>query len=316
MDTLACFFDICKDSAELFTGLDISKEEHLCREWQNQWPVIFLTLKEIEGRSCEIAVRKLAYSISDLYKQHLYLLYSDRVEPEDIEMFKTFQYKKADQVDLQNSLYILMRMMYAHFGKQVIVLIDEYDVPLAKADEKGFYGEMLEIIRGLMSKTLKTAPFLKFSVITGCLKISTESIFTGTNNFVSDTISGERFNEYFGFTGEEVDRLLQDTGFQDRAEKVRRWYDGYRFGNVDIYCPWDVLNHANAIQDAPNTLPKNYWEDTSHNGILRTFIEWANNGSNPELDVNEKFEILYMTGYLTQAGEAVNENRNWQVEFD
>ena len=192
------------------------------------------------------------------------------------------------------------------------MLMDEYDVPLAKANENGFYGEMLNIVKGLMNKTLKTNPFLKFAVITGCLRIAKESIFTGTNNFVSDTISGERFNEYFGFTENEVTKLLKETGFEEHAEEVKQWYDGYHFGTVDIYCPWDVLNHVNALQDAPWTPPRNYWEDTSHNGILHTFIELANGGRRPDLDVNEKFETLLAGGYIE---EAIEENLTYDTVY-
>lgn len=211
------------------------------------------------------------------------------------------------------------------------MLIDEYDVPLAKASENGFYDDMLNVVRGLLGKTLKTNPFLKFAVITGCLRIAQESIFIGTNNFVSDTITGERFNEYFGFTEEDVHKLLQDTGYGKHFDEIKYWYNGYRFGSIDIYCPWDVLNHVNALQDNPDTEPKSYWEDTSHNGILRVFIELANSVERQDLAVNDKFEallggdcieepieqnltydtlhssesnlwsLLYLTGYLTQA---------------
>jgi len=331
MDTLASFLDIRRETKELFAGLNIEKDKELCRFWQNQWPVIFLTLKELEDAEFEAAEKKFAMCISDLYKRHLYLLESDKIESDDRKMFRRFQFREADAVELQNSLNFLMRMMNAYFGKQAVVLIDEYDVPLAKANENGFYNQMLNILQGFMNKSLKNNSFLKFAVITGCLRISKESIFTGTNNFVSDTISGERFNEYFGFTEAETAGLLKDTGFLEHAEEMKLWYDGYHFGSVHIYCPWDVLNHINALQDAPDTPPKNYWEDTSHNGILRTFIELANDGSRPELDVNDKFEallagqcirepieenltydtlhssesnlwsLLYLTGYLTQA---------------
>lgn len=310
MDMLACFFDILMDSSELFTGLEITKEKELCREWQNQWPVIFLTVKEVDDLRFENAKAKLAMCVSDLYKRHTYLLESDRINADDKEIFHRIQSRKADDEEVQNALYNLMRMMNVHFGKQVILLMDEYDVPLAKANENGFYKEMLNVIKGLMNKTLKTNPFLKFAVITGCLRIAKESIFTGTNNFVSDTISGERFNEYFGFTENEVVRLLEDTGFQNHSGEIKQWYDGYRFGTVGIYCPWDVLNHINALQDAPWILPRNYWEDTSHNGILHTFIELANNGQRPELDVNEKFEILLSGGYIE---ETIEENLTYDT---
>lgn len=312
MDMLASFFDISRDSREIFAGLEIAKEKELCSRWQNQWPVIFLTLKEIDDLRFESAKVKLGICMSDLYKWHTYLLESTKISDDDKIAFRRIESRQANDEEVQNALYNLMRMMHAHFGKQVIMLMDEYDVPLAKANENGFYGEMLNIVKGLMNKTLKTNPFLKFAVITGCLRIAKESIFTGTNNFVSDTISGERFNEYFGFTENEVTKLLKETGFEEHAEEVKQWYDGYHFGTVDIYCPWDVLNHVNALQDAPWTPPRNYWEDTSHNGILHIFIELANGGRRPDLDVNEKFETLLAGGYIE---EAIEENLTYDTVY-
>lgn len=310
MDTLACFFDICKDTRQLFEGLEVSYNKDLCALWQNQWPVISLTLKEVDSDNFHDAKKNFSVCVSDLYQSHACLLDSDRVDERDKEQFRRYLIQDTDTVSLQNSLYVLMRMMNAHWGRPVIVLLDEYDVPLARASESGFYDEMLNLIRGLMNKTFKTNPFLKFAVITGCLRIANESIFTGTNNFVSDTIAGERFNEYFGFTEKNVAKLLKDTGFEDRAEEMRLWYNGYHFGTVNIYCPWDVLNHINAIQDAPQTPPKSYWENTSHNGILRTFIELANNGLRPELDVNDKFETLLSGGYIE---EPIEENLTYDA---
>lgn len=310
MDMMANFFDIRRDTVELFTGLDITDRTALCAEWQNRWPVIFLTFKDVDDTGFENAWKKLMVCIADLCRQHTYLLESEKVDREDIVLFRKYQSMSADAVEIQNALYVLMRMMHAYYGRQVIVLLDEYDVPLAKANEHGFYEEMLNLIRGLLNKTLKTNPFLKFAVVTGCLRIAKESIFTGTNNFVSDTISGERFNEYFGFTEKDVRKLLQDTGFEDHADEIKCWYDGYHFGNIDIYCPWDVLNHVNAIQDNPEISPKSYWEDTSHNGILRTFIEIANNGRRPELDVNDKFETLLAGGYVE---ESIEENLSYDT---
>ena len=303
MDTLACFFDVRRDTTALFHGLRIACNQALCETWQNRWPVLFLTLKEAEGRNFEQAEKKLAVSIADLYKQHVYLSESAKVDKADQAMFHKIQFQEADEVDIQNALFVLMRMMHAHYGRQVIVLIDEYDVPLAKANERGYYGDMLNLISGLMSKTLKTNPFLKFAVVTGCLRIAKESIFTGTNHLVSDTITGERFDEYYGFTQDEVEKLLQDNGLEGYGAEMKQWYDGYHFGNNDIYCPWDVLNHVNALQDQPDIEPKNYWEDTSHNGILRSFIELANSRERQDLAVNEKFERLLSGGYIEETIE-------------
>lgn len=338
MSMLSEFFDIQKDSRNIFDGLAVSRDRALCDAWMNQYPVLFLTLKSIESSQYEIAYDQLKATISDLCLKHMYLNSSQKVNEVDREIFRRLAFRQASQEELCSSLFILMRMMVAHFGKSVILLIDEYDVPLAKASENGYYEPMLDMIRSMLGKTLKTNEFLKFAVITGCLRIAQESIFTGTNNFVSDTISGRRFDEYFGFTGQEVAQLLQDTGFEDHAEEMRIWYDGYRFGSVDVYCPWDVLNHVNRLQDVPEAKPENYWKNTSHNGIIRSFIERT------DLMVNEKFEtllsggcirericedltydmlhasesnlwsILYATGYLTQASREPDHPGNMQVQ--
>jgi len=331
LDTLSNFFDIRKDTRKLFEGLQIAENEQLCKDWQNQWPVLFITLKEVEARNFKGAIEKFQVLLSDLYAEHSYLLESNSVDEEDKKLFIQFRTRNGNEAEISSALYTLMRMMHNHFGKQVIVLIDEYDVPIAKASENDYYDEMLGLIRGVLGKVLKSNPFLKFAVITGCLKIAKESIFTGINNLVTDTISGVRFQEFFGFTEAEVQKLLGDTGFEDHLDEMRKWYDGYRFGSADIYCPWDVLNHVAALMSNPTIMPKSYWENTSHNGILRNFIEMANNGERQDLMVNDKFEellsggcieehieenltydtvhssesnlwsLLYLTGYLTQA---------------
>lgn len=310
LDTLFNFFDIRKDTGKLFEGLQIAEDEELCRKWQNQWPVVFITLKEVEARGYEGARERLQTCFADLYVEHTYLLEGDKVDAADKELFDRIRFRRASDTEIIDALYILMRMMHAYYGNQVIVLIDEYDVPIAKANENGYYNEMLNLIRGVLGKTLKTNPFLKFAVITGCLRIAKESIFTGINNLVTDTISEERFREFFGFTEPEVQKLLKDTGFEERLEEVRRWYDGYHFGSADIYCPWDVLNHVNALQYNPGIKPKSYWENTSHNGILRNFIEMANSGERQDLMVNDKFEILLAGGCIE---EHVEENLTYDT---
>ena len=294
MSTLASFFDIRKNNADLFTGLRVSRNSALCRKWQNQWPVLFLTLKGVEGLNFTNAYAMLSAVISDLCIAHYYLLDSNRVNEIDKTVFERLAKKNAPLEEIKNSIYTLMRMMHAHFGKTVILLVDEYDVPLAKASELAYYDQMLDVIRGLLGKTLKTNEFLKFAVVTGCLKIAQESIFTGTNNFASDSISGERFGEYFGFTTNEVKKLLTDVNLTNHAEEIKCWYDGYRFGSIDIYCPWDVLNHVNKLQDTPTAKPENYWKNTSHNGIIRSFI------NRTDLAVNEKFEILLSGGSIKE----------------
>lgn len=187
-----------------------------------------------------------------------------------------------------------MQMMQAKYGKPVILLLDEYDVPLAKASSNGYYTEMLEVIKPLMSTALKDNPALQMAVITGCLRVAKESIFTGTNNFVSDTISDSHLNEYFGFTQKEVDQLLEDSGTTDHAEDIKAWYDGYHFGDLDIYCPWDVMNYLRDLQNDSNAEPASYWENTSDNAIIRSFIDYA------EDSISEKLETLLSGGYIVQ----------------
>lgn len=189
-------------------------------------------------------------------------------------------------IDVQTSLCILIKMMHAHYDRKVILLLDEYDVPVAKASDKGYYAEMMEVMKTVMSTSLKDNPSLEFAVVTGCLKIAKESIFTGTNNFVPDNITDSRFNEYFGFTQEEVDQILADANVSGKAEEVKRWYDGYHFGRFDVYCPWDVMNYMRDLQQNPEAAPASYWKNTSDNAVIRSFIEYA--GSN----ITKKLETL------------------------
>lgn len=294
MSMLASFFDVRTDSSQLFSELKISENTELCQLWQNQWPVISLTWKSVEGLSFDDAYAMLSAAVSDLCITHYYLLNSENVNIVDKTVFERLSQKTATREEVKNSLHTIMRMMRAHFGKPVILLLDEYDVPLAKASEMGYYEQMLDIVRGILGKALKTNEFLKFAVVTGCLRIAQESIFTGTNNFVADTISDERFSEYLGFTESEVKCLLADMGFSDHAEEMKQWYDGYRFGSIEIYCPWDVLNHVNRLQDTPNARPENYWRKTSHNAIIRSFM------NRTDLAVNEKFECLLAGGCIRE----------------
>ena len=280
MSLLAEFFDIRKDSRALFDGLEISEELELCRQWMNQYPVLSLTLKDVEGSRFEDAYGLLKFVISSLCIEHSYLGESDKT--------------------------------------------DEYDVPLAKAGDYNYYEEMLNIVKRFLGMVWKSNPYLQFAVVSGCLRIAKESIFTGANNFISNSISDTHYQNYFGFTEEEVRTLLEDAGFPEALLEIKRWYDGYRFGEKEIYCPWDVINHVRALMQNPGAEPENYWIDTSHNNIIRRFIEL------PDINVNDKFEtllsgsviqvriredltydiadsseenlwsILYLTGYLTQ----------------
>ena len=286
MSMLANFFDIEKDSRSLFQGLEISKNKVLCEQWMNQYPTLFLSLKDISGNDFEEAYERLCFAIAEFCIEHSYLCESKKIEETYKEIFQKLKKSQGSKTDIQNSLWVLMKMMQIYYGKSVILLLDEYDVPIAKAQTNGYYKEMLDVVGAMLSKALKDNQALQFAYITGCLKISKESIFTGTNNFVSDTISGERFNEYFGFTKDEVDQLLKDTNFLNHSEQVRSWYDGYHFGKIDVYCPWDVLCYVNKLMFEPDAKPENFWENTSHNDIIREFL------GRQEFDVTDKFEML------------------------
>ena len=328
MSMLADFFDIRKESSSLFEGLDISEKTSICNEWLNQYPVIFLSLKDIDGLTFEDAYGQLVAQIADLYKEYTYLLECAEIDEDDKRIFLDLKAGKADKVQVSRSLSTLMKMLQIYYQKPVILLLDEYDVPVAKASNHGYYNEMLDVMKGIMSTALKDNQALRFAVITGCLKIAKESIFTGTNNFVSDTIRDSRYNEYFGFTQTEVDKILNDSGCIEHAENVREWYDGYHFGEVDVYCPWDVMNYIRDLQHDIMAKPESYWKNTSDNAIIRSFIDYA--GTNitkkmetllagnyiiQNIDENLTYDylhsseenlwsILYLTGYLTRVRES------------
>ena len=296
MNMLANFFDIQKDSKALFEGLEISKDQALCEQWRNQWPVLFVSFRRVDGLDFQGAYGMLEETISDLCEEHRYLLDSSQISDLEKSVMERLIWKKATDQELKGSLLRLTRMMQAHYGKPIILLIDEYDVPLAKASANGYYKEMLDVMKGIM-QAMKDNSALQLAVITGCLRIAKESIFTGTNNFVSDTITSSRLNEYFGFTQAEVDQLLQDTSLTDHAEDVKAWYDGYHFGEFDIYCPWDVMNYLQDLQFDPSKKPISYWKNTSDNAIIRSFIDY----SGPS--ISKKLELLLSGGYIVQTIE-------------
>lgn len=292
MSMLKCFFDIRKDSRELFEGLEICGYEAVCREWMNQWPVLFVSFKDVTGSRYKDACDQLVFNLSSLCIEHEYLKNSDKVSNIDKECFERLMRRNASQTEVNNSLFVLTRMLYMHYGKPAILLIDEYDVPLAKANEYGYYQEMLDRIRIMMSTVFKTNDFLQFAVVTGCLRIAKESIFTGTNHFKANSIAGRRYLDCFGFTAEETEKILEDTGFMDHASDLKRWYDGYHFGAYDIYCPWDVLNYVSDLAEDSTMAPASYWKDTSHNDVIRKFM------GRDDLNVNEKLELLLSGGTI------------------
>lgn len=323
MSMLENFFDIRKDSKLLFDGLEIADKQALCEKWMNQYPVMFLSLKSVDGNDFLTAYSQLAYEIGALYKEHDYLLESPVLGEEEKKLFWQIKERKTGKIEVMRSLQILSQLLNKHYKKEVILLIDEYDVPIAKATSNGYYKEMLEIMKGLM-QALKDNPSLRFAVITGCLKIAKESIFTGTNNFVSDTITDTRLNEYFGFVQSEVDQILKDAGVTDKADLVKKWYDGYRFGDFDVYCPWDVMCYLRDLVYKPEAKPASYWRNTSDNSIIRSFIDYAGSSITNKLETlmdggyiiqkidenltydylhsseDNLWSMLYLTGYLTQ----------------
>ena len=293
MSMLASFFDIRKDSKESFQDLEISTCTDLCRTWQNQYPTIFISFRRVDGPTFSEASYMLSTVISELYQEHSYLLDSPAFNAYDKNTFSKIASGITNPLELKNSLFFLTRMMQKHYGKPVILLIDEYDVPIAKANTHGYYQEMLNLMKGIM-QALKDNPALRLAVITGCLKIAKESIFTGTNNFVSDTIADSRFNEYFGFTQKEVDQILEDAEITELAPVIKSWYDGYHFGNFDVYCPWNVMNYLRDLQYDPQIQPRSYWKNTSDNAIIRSFIDYAGSG------ITKKLETLLSGGYILQ----------------
>ena len=317
MSMLASFFDIRRENRDLFKGLKVAKDQKLCQGWMNQWPVIFLSFKDVGGECFEDAYGLLQSVISQLYVEHTYLEESMEIDESYKDIFGRLKRRQGNKTDVQISLRVLMRMMQIYYGKQVILLIDEYDVPMAKAGNKAYYNEMLDVIGTMMSQALKDNTALKFSVITGCLHISKESIFTGTNNFVADTIADERFSNYFGFTNEEVQRLLEDTGNIKYQGQIKKWYDGYCFGKTEIYCPWDVLCYLNKLAFESESEPENFWENTSHNDFIRTFLSYEG------MDVTDSFERLLagetieveITDNLTYENLTDSEENLWSVLY-
>lgn len=299
MSMLSNFFSIRKDSREIFEGLRITAYKEFCEKWMNQSPVLFLSYKDVEAETFEGAYRMLKTKLADLCKELDFLLEETAVNSADRDIFRKLMFKTAEEDDVKNSLKTIMRMLYAVYGRKTILLIDEYDVPLARVSEKntvenGYYSAMLDVIKGMMGTALKDNEFLEFSVITGCLRIAKESIFTGTNNFASYSVLDADFSEYFGFSEEEVEKMLLAADRQDKADLIKEWYDGYIFGDSFLYCPWDVMNYMSALKKRENAKPKNYWKNTSHNGILLTFVKRT------DFKVRGKFEILMNGGTITQ----------------
>ena len=331
MSMLKCFFEIGSDKA-LFDGLEISRETQLCEEYQGKFPVISITLKGATGRTFDEVKRMLRNIIATEAMRFQFLMQSENLTQIERKQYEKLLVLNDDgefamsDVLLKSSLYTLSQLLKKHYQQDVIILIDEYDVPLDKAYQSGYYDDMVDLIRSLFGNALKTNDSLYFAVLTGCLRISRESIFTGLNNFKVYTVKDVRYKEYFGFTDVEVRQMLEYYGFLAHYDAVKEWYNGYLFGNTSIYCPWDVVNYCGDLRDASVTSPQNYWVNTSSNDIIRRFVSKANTTTRDELEllidggsvkkmirqeltyrdldssIDNLWSILFTTGYLTQRG--------------
>ena len=327
MSMLRAFFEIGTDSA-LFDGLYISKNRELCREYMGKYPVIFISLKGVDGMTFEEAVVRTTTIVKTEARRHYYLKDSGKLVKEEIAQFEQLLSGKAE--DITDSLRLLSELLYRHYEQKVIILIDEYDVPLDKAFQNGYYHEMVKLMRGILGQALKTNDFLQFAVLTGCLRISKESIFTGLNNFKVLSILDARFDEQFGFTDVEVKNLLADYGLSSYFAEVKEWYNGYHFGNADIYCPWDVINYVDQLKYDQTAIPQDYWSNSSGNAIVRSLIDKADVQTKNEIErliageyiekeisqeltydeidnnIENLWSVLFTTGYLTQHGRTEN----------
>lgn len=326
MSMLEHFFSIEGDKS-IFEGLKISKDTELSEEYMGRYPVIFVSLKGINAGSYDTAFRLTVETIKGAAKKAKVLKTSDKLDDDEKEDYRALLDKDMDEATLFLSLKTLSELLEKHYDSKVILLIDEYDVPLAKAFENGYYDQMVFLIRNLLEQVLKTNNSLKFAVMTGCMRISKESIFTGLNNLKVLSITDERYDEYFGFTDTEVKEMLKYYEIEDHYEEIKSWYDGYRFGSTEVYCPWDVLNYCDKIKDHADSFPENYWINTSSNDAVKKFIQMSDNVTTkreienllageeitkeihqeliyPEMyqSLENVWSLLFMTGYLTQRG--------------
>ena len=293
MSMLQHFFDIREKSESLFEGLAISKNKALCDSWMNQYPTILVSFKDVGSSKFDTAYALLKGVISKLYESHKYLFGdNDSISKMQRKLIDMFLMREANAADLTDCLYLLTDIMYHKYeNTPVILLIDEYDVPMAKGDANGYYRDITDIMSVMLSKALKDNPYIKFAVLTGCLRIAEESIFTGLNNPTINTIVETGYDECFGFTNEDMNKLLTDTGLLDKQPVFKEWYDGYIFGNREVYCPWDVLNYVDALQKSPKTPPVGYWANTSGNDVIKRFLF-------SKFDVSEEFETLLSGGII------------------
>lgn len=334
MSMLKCFFEIGTDTT-FFDGLYISKNQALCEEYMGKYPVVFLSLKSVEGLTFEEARASLCELIAGEVRRFKFLEKSDRLDDDEKNAYHDLIFIQNLKetilgTKLKFSLKKISELLYKHYGQKAIILIDEYDVPLDKAFQHGYYREMVTLIRGLFGEAFKTNDFLQFAVLTGCLRISKESIFTGLNNFKVYAANDLRYDEAFGFTNEEVKRLLADYHLEEHFAEVKEWYDGYHFGNADIYCPWDVINYVDDLVFDPQARPKAYWINSSGNELVKRFIDKADTTTRDEIEeliagyavekrirmdltydeidntIDNVWSVLFTTGYLTQEGREMD----------
>lgn len=330
MSMLRYFFEIGTDKT-LFDGLHILQRKDLCDEYMGRFPVVFLTLKGVDGLTFEKATNKLINIVALEAERFIFLKNSDKLTDNEKQRYcalvKMQDGKYAmDEDTLESALQTLSELLYRHYGQKVVILVDEYDVPLDKAYQNGYYKEMVSMIRSLFGEALKTNEFLQFAVLTGCLRVSRESIFTGLNNFKIFSITDARFDEQFGFTEDEVGKMLKDYHLEEHLAEMKEWYDGYHFGDADIYCPWDVINRVDDLCDTPEAKPKCYWINSSGNALVKRFVSIANRTTQDEIEhliagepieksvrldltydeidksIDNIWSVLFTTGYLTQAG--------------
>lgn len=330
MSMLRYFFEIGTDES-LFDGLYIKNNKKICEEYMGKFPVIFISLKNVEGLDFETALYRFVEIIGREAERFYFLLHSEKLTVNEKERYKTLirldngRYSMDVNI-LASALRLLSELLYKHYGKKTIIIIDEYDVPLDKAFQNGYYREMVSLIRAMFGDALKTNDFLQFAILTGCLRVSKESIFIGLNNFKVLSIADTRFDEQFGFTDEEVQTLLESYGLLEHISETKEWYDGYHFGDADVYCPWDVINHVDRLCGEPDAKPQSYWINTSGNGLVKRFIDKANKTTRDEIErlvsgetiekqvsleltydeidttIDNLWSVLFTTGYLTQTG--------------
>ncbi|MCL1809286.1 MAG: ATP-binding protein [Clostridiales bacterium] len=324
MTMLKAFFEAGADHRDIFYGLDIMKEQSICDRYMNRYPVVFLSLKSVQGRTFDDAMRRVASQVSYECDRLAFLEESQMIDQDNCCDFTALKTQTATRQQLEDSLKFLSSMLKKHYGQKAILLVDEYDVPLDKAFHNGYYDDMVDFMRIFLGEAFKTNEALEFAVVTGCLRISKESIFTGVNNLKINTITNKLHGEHFGFTDSEVRKLLEDYSLSFAYDDLRKWYNGYRFGSTDVYCPWDIVNHVSELRVDPGIEPKSYWNNTSSNEMVKLFVGMADSTTRSEIEdlvagkpvakaVNETLTygelgksidnlwgVLFLTGYLTR----------------